>query len=498
MSCTDQVCGTGGWTGPLPGDPDNNVSLHANPTFGGIDVSWAYPTTNAHAVAHTLLYRSTSPNKETAIQIAVVAGNRYYDKIEEEVRYFYWIQLVSINGTTGDWIGPASAVSRTRKQGTLEDLTAEIDAGVLAQSLKKEIDKITLNYSELLSEIQNRVAGDAALSTALADLQSGVTQAVAFVQQEITTRIDGDNALAQQVGLLAAANSKNAAAIIDEKTARVTKDDALTTQYNALLSASNNNAAAVVNEANARVSADAALAGQLTTVQSSMGGQIASVQTSLQTNINAVGRTVTEIGALYTAKVSVNGLVGGFGVYNNGSSVEAGFDVDRFWIGRTGPDKVKPFIIDDGTVYIDKARIRTADIDTLKIAGNAVTVPAAITFNTTSPINRGGETVVATLSVNFGEVPPSKILITCYVNWLTVAGPTGAAAIGILVKHVGTGTQTADASVYSSESTTAACSGILGSVGAGVQQFQVIAFRGTVGHDFLIGSGSLSVVGIKR
>ena len=31
-----------------------------------------------------------------------------------------------------------------------------------------------------------------------------------------------------------------------------------------------------------------------------------------------------------------------------------------------------------------------------------------------------------------------------------------------------------------------------------VQQFQVIAFSGTDGHDFLIGSGSLSVVGIKR
>ena len=376
MACTEVVCGTGTWTGPVPGDPDNNVSLRAVPAFGGIDVLWTYPATNPHAVAHTLLYRGTTNNRDAALPIAVVAGNSYYDKAEEELRYFYWIRIVSSNGTTGDWVGPASAVVKTRKQGTLEDLTAAIDSGVLATALRQDIDKITLNYSELLTEIQRRVAGDSALSAALLDLQNGVTEAVAFVHQEINTRIDGDTALAQQMGIIAAANADNASAIIDEKTARVTKDEALTTQYNALFAATGNTAAAVVNEASARTNADNALAGQIATVQSTLGSDIASVQTNMQTNINTVAGRVQAIGALYTAKVAVNGLVGGFGVYNDGRTVEAGFDVDRFWIGRTGPDKVKPFIIDGGTVYINKAQIREADIDTLKIAGNAVTVPS--------------------------------------------------------------------------------------------------------------------------
>lgn len=608
MTCPNNVCGTGIVPGPLPGDPDNNSVLRATPAFGGIDVSWTMPATNPFAVAHTVIRRGRTNNFNAAVFLASVGGDFFYDKSDtaQPVEYFYWIQFVSVNGTYGDWIGPASAVAKPLIEKVIEDLTGKIDAGVLAQSLKKEIDKITLNYGELLTEIGNRVAGDTALSAALADLQNGVTQALAFVNTEITTRIEGDSALAQQVTLLAAANANNAAAIIDEKTARVTKDEALTLQYNTVLAATGNNAAALTVETAARTTADSALASQITTAQSTLNGSISSVQTTMQTQINAV---TGELDAIYTAKVDVNGMVGGFGIYGTPTSVEAGFDVDRFWVGRTNANKRKPFIIENGTVYIDDAAINkltfsklrdeagsfvvqngkvkanyintnglvirdtygnpifgagtalstayisglgalatrnavtigthvtfpddslmnTSDfvnrlskindtnistfmssaaignayighaaVDTLKIAGNAVTVPAAITFNTTSPINRGGETVVATLSVNFGEVPPSKILITCHVNWLTVAGPTGAAAIGILVRHVGTGAQTADASVYSAESTTAACSGILGSVGAGVQQFQVIAFRGTVGHDFLIGSGSLSVVGIKR
>ncbi|WP_273687377.1 phage tail protein [Ketogulonicigenium vulgare] len=59
-------------------------------------------------------------------------------------------------------------------------------------------------------------------------------------------------------------------------------------------------------------------------------------------------------------------------------------DAHRFAI-TGGSTDVFPFIVDGGTVYIDKARIRDADIDTLKIAGNAVTVPAYAYWEPSSP-----------------------------------------------------------------------------------------------------------------
>ena len=375
MTCPNNVCGTGIVPGPKPGDPDNNIALTANVAYGGIDVKWTYPTSNSHAVAHTLLYRGTTNNRDAAIQIAVVAGNQFYDKIAEIGTYFYWIQVVSVNGTVGDFIGPASATTRDRGQDTVEDITGQIDRGVLGTALRQDIARIALNYDELTDEIRNRIAGDAALSGAFADLEAGLVEAVSLVHTEITTRQDGDNALAQQMTIIAAANAANASAIIDENTARVTADEALTRSYQAVLAATEKNAAAIVDERLARTTADSSLAQQISTTQSTLGNQIASVQVGAQTQIDATNRRVNQIGALWTARVSVNGLVGGFGVYNNGEFVEAGFDVDRFWIGRTQANKRKPFIIENGTTYIDSAVIREASIDTLKIAGDAVTVP---------------------------------------------------------------------------------------------------------------------------
>ena len=407
MTCPDNVCGTGIAPGPKPGDPDNNLALTANVAYGGIDVKWTYPASNAHAVAHTLLYRGTTNNRDAAIQIAVVAGNLFYDKIAEIGTYFYWIQVVSVNGTVGDSVGPASATTRARSSDTVEDITGQIDTGVLGTALRQDIARIALNYDELTDEIRNRIAGDAALSGAFADLEAGLVEAVSLVHTEITTRQDGDNALAQQMTIIAAANAANASAIIDESTARVTGDEALSRRYQAVLAATDRNAAAIIDERHARTTADSSLAQQISTTQSVLGNQIASVQVGAQTQIDATNGRVTQIGALWTAKVSVNGLIGGFGVYNNGQFVEAGFDVDRFWIGRTNADKRKPFIIENGTTYIDEAVIRKASIDTLKIAGGAVTTMKYTPGGATG-IAAGSEKILCDVWLDMGSVTPGS------------------------------------------------------------------------------------------
>ncbi|WP_273688472.1 phage tail protein [Ketogulonicigenium vulgare] len=69
---------------------------------------------------------------------------------------------------------------------------------------------------------------------------------------------------------------------------------------------------------------------------------------------------------------------------DSGGGSVAIVDAHRFAI-TGGSTDVYPFIVDGGTVYIDKARIRDADIDTLKIAGNAVTVPAYAYWEPSSP-----------------------------------------------------------------------------------------------------------------
>jgi hypothetical protein len=375
-SCATTACGTGDWNGPQPGDPDNNSILSATPAFGGIDVSWTYPATNPQAVAYVQLYRGLSSTFANAILLATVGGNFFYDKSTSAnlTTYYYWIKIVSVNGTVGELIGPASAIAKPTIASVIEGLTGRIDAGLLAQSLRTDIDRITLNYAELTGEIADRIAGNNALSAALAQVQSGVTESLAFINEEITSRQEGDSALLQQVNVIAAVNATNAAAIITEQTARVTADNALSSSIASINAATNANAAAILTEQTARTNADSALASQITTAQTTLNGNIASVQTSLQTSINTVNGTVTQIGALYTAKVSVNGLIGGFGIYNDGSTIQAGFDVDEFWVGKTQGNKRKPFIISGGVTYIDEAAIEKLTFSKLRDASGSFVV----------------------------------------------------------------------------------------------------------------------------
>lgn len=501
MSCEDNVCGTGSWAGPLPGDPSNNSVLSAVPAFGGIDVFWTRPTTNPYAVAYGLLHRGRSSDQAGANYVATVSSSVYHDKITvtAPTTYYYWIQLVSVNGTPGAWVGPASATAVPLGQQTLESLTGLIDAGVLAQSLKTEISNITVLGQDLRKEIAKRLSDNLALTAALDAVHSETGEALTYIRDEVILRKDSDRVLANSINALAVGIAGNKSALVEEKEVRASADTAIAKTVTLLTTTVKDNNAAVAITTKALADKDTAMAETLTQMSVRVGDNtaaisrealarstaddafaitanklvvasdvaIAAVQNTETTkigyavingstsafdgdgitvvypvarypsgefpayasnrtriidktgvtnwNATAAGiakplswlvglplatavKTVAVTGpdgtlatletamvaqknlngdfkALYTAKVSVNGLVGGFGIYNDGSTIEAGFDVDRFWVGRTGATNVKPFIVDSGIVYMDKARIRNADIETLKIAGNAVTVP---------------------------------------------------------------------------------------------------------------------------
>lgn len=307
------VCGTGtGIQPPPPEDPDNNVSLFANGRTGGVAVHWTYPTTNPHAVAHVLLYRGTSSNYAASIQIAVVSGSSYFDRIEYEGVFYYWIQIVTVNGTVADAVGPAMAATHNYGDDIAGQLTGKISEGLLATRLRAWLDDLSLVDANLGDRIFDLQGDGVSFSQTLADVQAGIAATHTYITTEINSRIEGDAAIAEQITLVAAA----------------------------------------------------------------AGSSIAAVTVNLDAWVGQPLRDggLPSIGALYTAKVTVNGLVGGFGVFNNGQTIEAGFEVDTFWIGRSAIDKVLPFIVSDGVVYMNKAVIKNADIDTLKIAGKSVTI----------------------------------------------------------------------------------------------------------------------------
>lgn len=451
------VCGTGGWSGPLPGDPNTNIVLMATPAFGGVDVTWTYPTTNPGAVAHIELYRGLNATFGNAIPLTVVGGNFYYDKntFAVNTQFFYWGRVVSINGTVGEWVGPAVAIAKPTIANMLDLLNGQIDSSLLAQDLRTELDNIPTLTSGLAIETLARLNDNVALGNALNTVQSSTNQALTLIETEAIERTDNHAALASVVDTLAAGVGSNAAAIVTEQTvrasaydalaaqiqtiiatgnnagstvflqasapttgmvegdvwydsddgnkmyryvasawvdisdarlgfntaaisaettARIDADTALTTSLTTALSTIGSNTAAISTEATTRANADTALASSITSAQSVLNGNIAAAQTTLQTNIDVVDGKATAIGARYTAKLSVNGLIGGFGIYNDGTEIDAGFDVNTFWIGKNNTYKRKPFIVSGDETFIDQAVINQLTFTKLRDEAGGVMV----------------------------------------------------------------------------------------------------------------------------
>lgn len=406
--CTS-CCGTGTWTGPAPGDPNFDVALFATPAFGGIQLGWSYPSVNPAAVAHTQVYRGNTADASGSSQIAIAAGSTFFDQLSvtTPTTYYYWIRIVSVNGTVGDLVGPASAVAKPRSQAIGEDLSSgggSIDDSYLSQELRSEIGRITLTYDELRQEILNRIGANNAFAAALNATNGQLTNALTLIAQEEQQRVDGQAALVSRMDMLAAINNDNAAAIIHEAELRLAADSAAASDISALYTATGNTAAAVVNETNARTAADSSLASQINTVQSTLGNQIASVQTNAQTQIDA---TNNKVNALWTVKVQAGSnppRIAGIGLTNDGTTADFGIIADRFWFDTPdGVGRVKPFVIENNTVYMENAVIRNLQAE--NFGSNAVTQSVTASGYTDGSSNqRIGNTASLNIPANASSV----------------------------------------------------------------------------------------------
>jgi len=231
------TCGTGTGNFPQPGDPDlNNSVLSAAPAFGGIDVAWTYPGLNAYAVAHTILYRSTSSDPDTRVRHRTVTGDYFFDKTTTDtpVVYYYWIEIVSVNGTVGELIGPASAQARPTVSQTIEMLSSQINEGLLAQSLKDELNRINMLSSDLQGEQAARLSQYDELQADLASYQNDVDGVATLLGDEVSRLDDADTAQISQINTVRAKTEDNSAAITSESQARADGDSALASSIQTL------------------------------------------------------------------------------------------------------------------------------------------------------------------------------------------------------------------------------------------------------------------------
>jgi hypothetical protein len=307
------VCGTGLSTRvSQPGDPDFAASiLSAQQQLGGIRLYWTYPLTNPHAVAHTLVYRAITADYATSVHIAVAAGNTYLDPylVEDHgTTYYYWIKMISINGTEGDVIGPASATAQPSAEELLKLMIGKLSASQLNDELTASIGNVANFESSLTAEQRARLDADGSLAAMAAQLQSEIGVIDAVFKQGREANADIFSAITNEFNLQLSKIGSNAAAIQVEKTTRVTNYDAL---------------AATIETISAATASSSVSIQELKTVSTGDGAQ-------------------------WTLKLDANGKISGISARNDGERSEVFIKSDVFAIVHKDKkdELVYPFIVD--------------------------------------------------------------------------------------------------------------------------------------------------------
>lgn len=462
---TGQSCGIGVRIGntPLPADPNiNSQTIMAKAVFGGIQVSWTYPNINPHALSHVVVYRSTTAVFGDAAQIAVATGDNYFDAADgltEGVGYYYWISMVSINGTIGDELGPALAVMSPTVEDIIAILQGKIENSVLSQELLTTIGGIGELETALTAEEQARLLGNQTITDLVAAAQASLDGIDTLLLNEITQRVDGDSALVSQINAVLAIANGNTAAVLQESQARVDGDAATANLVTSLESDFDNSIANINNELSTQATTTSALATELETFSTQLGAaetlitnetiarsnadgaftqQISTLQAelngataSLQTNSEAVADVEDGLSTSYTVKSDINGYVTGFGLFSDGSDSQFIVHAADFAVGQPGYGSVKyPFIISTvngvSTIAIDaQTFIKDLSVNTFSIANEAVTVPRGGDIDPFTSLGNFWSTL-GSIPVPFGSgnSASSGIVVMAFGSYQTVGIPT--------------------------------------------------------------------------
>lgn len=191
---------------------------------------------------------------------------------------------------------------------------------------------------------------------------------------------------------------QNTAAIASEASTRASQHDAQATQINTLIADVGFIGARYVTEAQVTANVNGAIATNNTWLQSS-AGPVGSLQATVSTQQTTVATLNGNLAAQYLLKTELSGSGGKryiAGIKVGVSSTSGGADVqsevvvmaNTFQVipSSSSPTAVIPFKVQDGTVYIDAARIRDADIGTLKLQGRAVVQPMVTSGTGTAQI----------------------------------------------------------------------------------------------------------------
>jgi hypothetical protein len=366
----------------------------------------------------------------------------------------------------GSIIDQANAAIDAGIQDKVDDIIATISGSVvgaqqikidgIASTLSLVGTKVDDNTAAIQAESTARATGDSATASQLTTLVAQVnSNNQAFLNFQAAVVADPDGAAASFLQAMQSKIDQNTANLNTEINTRATADTATSSQISSLVTSVGAAQAAVVSEVSARTSADSALTTQLSSLAARVGtaeGAISNVQTvtagldgsvatsvsTLTTKVNGMTTTVQDIASSVdgiegkrSMAINANGQVTGIELLGGGKvGSQIKFQAASLIVydPSSGVETV-PFVISGGATYIKKALIKDADIDTLKIAGNSVIVPKAVTRFDSIASTGDKDATAAQLAISASiTMPYGGILVfqfSCsqaYAGWDEYAG----------------------------------------------------------------------------
>lgn len=326
--------------------------------------------------------------------------------------------LVSTVTTLGTTVDGNTAAIQTEATTRASEIAAQ------ASTTAALVATVDANNTAFIN-FQAAVVADpeGAAAAYLQDMQSTIAGNTAAIATELSTRASADASLSTQISSLVTSVGAAQAAVTQEVSARTAADSALTTSVTTLASRVGITEGAITDLQTVTASSSGVTAEQVNTLTTTVGG--------LSTTVQDISSSVDGIEGKRSLAINANGRVTGIELLGGGSvGSQIKFQAASLLLydPSTGVETI-PFAITGGVTTIRSAVIGTASIDTLKLAGNSVIVPAALTRSDTV-LSTGlfaATTPVTVMSLNI-TVPYACTLVILYqakqgfAGWNDVVG----------------------------------------------------------------------------
>lgn len=362
----------------------------------GIDLRWAFPE-GRFTAQRTEIWYSASNDRASAIKLGDFAFPQSAHTLmglSAGKRFYFWGRIVALNGEIGAWY-PA-------------------DQGVMGES--------SWEASEILEYLNGKISRDELakeLTGTIDGLTTGLDETRAAITAEETKRADADGALSSRVDTVLATANGAAAGVEEARTALVGLDGKLKATWSVKAQVTQDNK---VYAAGMSLGAYTQPDGQVQTSVYFLADRLALLNL-------ANGATTTPF-VIDNGQTFINDAVIGTGRITNAMirSLDAGkIDAGYINVDRLEANALTAKLANLGTAYISRAHIRDAQVDTLSIAGNAVTIPTSWTGNASGTVvinsNVAGPVVVIAYRSGYaGRASTLRI----YVNGALVEAAAGS------------------------------------------------------------------------